>query len=89
MVVRIDTFREGPSLVMHVAGSLSGPDVALLGQTVAAQGLPHRLELSEVEFVDEEGARALLGLETLGATLVGTEPYVELLLRTRPNSTPK
>ena len=81
-MIRIDTFREGPSLVMHVAGSVAGPDVAVLAETVKLQGLPHRIELTEVEFVDAEGVRALLGLEKLGTRLVDTGPYVELLLRT-------
>ena len=61
---------------MHVAGSLAGSDVALLGETVAVEGLPNRVELSEVEFVDAEGASALLGLEARGSALVGAEPYV-------------
>jgi hypothetical protein len=86
--MRIDTFREGPVLVMHVAGSLAGSDVAVLGETVAVEGLPHRVELSEVEFVDAGGASALLGLEARGAALVGAEPYVELLLRARPGPMP-
>ena len=87
MVIRIDTFREGPLLVMHVAGSLAGSDVAVLGETVSAQGLPNRLDLAEVEFVDPAGASALLGLEARGAALVGAEPYVELLLREQAGST--
>jgi hypothetical protein len=87
VVIRIDTFRDGPVLVMHVAGSLAGSDVAVLGETVAVEGLPNRVELSEVEFVDEEGASALLGLEARGSALVGAEPYVELLLRAGPGST--
>jgi anti-anti-sigma regulatory factor len=89
VVIRIDTFREGSLLVMHVAGSLAGSDVAVLGETVAVEGLPHRVELSGVEFVDAEGASALLGLEARGTSLVGAEPYVDLLLRAKPGSVPE
>jgi hypothetical protein len=46
------------------------------------------LGVERVEFVDAEGASELLGLEARGATLVGAEPYVELLLRDRPGSIP-
>lgn len=81
MVIRIDTLREGPEVVLRVAGSLAGSDVAVLQDSVASQRLPKRIDLSEVEFVDEQGACALLGLEERGVVLTGVEPYVELLLR--------
>jgi hypothetical protein len=84
MVVRIDTLQEGPVLVLRIAGSLAGTDVAVLGDLVARQGLPKRIDLSELEFADEPGVGALLGLEDRGVTLAGTDPYVELLLRARP-----
>ena len=81
MVIRIDTLREGPELVLRVAGSLAGSDVAVLQESVASQRLPKRIDLSDVEFVDAQGALALLGLEGRGVVLTGVEPYVELLLR--------
>ena len=73
-------------LVFRVAGSISGPDVAVLRDSVAGQGLPDRIELSGVDFVDPEGATALLDLEVRGARLVAVAPFIELLLRTRPGS---
>ena len=88
-VIRIDAIREGSSLVFRVAGSIAGPDVAVLQDSVSRQGLPDRIDLSEVEFVDAEGASELLGLEARGAELVGAEPFVELLLRAPPGSTPR
>ncbi len=89
MVIRIDSLQQGPSVVIRLAGSLAGPDVGVLRDSIARQGLPNRIDLSEVEFVDAEGARMLLDLEGRGAALVGAEPYVELLLRDRPGSIPQ
>ena len=81
MVIRIDSLQEGPEVVLRVAGSLAGSDVAVLHDSVASQRLPKRIDLSGVEFVDAEGALALLRLEERGVVLTGVEPYVELLLR--------
>jgi len=89
VVIRIDTLKEGPEVVLRVAGSLSGSDVLVLEDSVASQRLPKRIDLSELEFMDSEGASALLSLEARGVTLVGAEPYVELLLRARPGSIPQ
>jgi len=89
VVIRIDSLQQGPSVVMRLAGSLAGLDVGVLRDSVARQGLPDRIDLSEVEFVDTEGARTLLDLEARGARLVGAEPYVELLLRAGPGSIPQ
>jgi hypothetical protein len=80
-VIRIDIAQDGPTLVMRVAGNVSGLDVAVLHDAVARHGLPRRLDLAEVEFLDGDGRSALLGLEVRGAALVGLTPYVELLLR--------
>ena len=89
MVIRIDTLKEGPELVLRVAGSLAGTDVAVLQDSVASQGLPKRIDLSEVEFVDGHAVRTLLRLEERGVLLAGLEPYVELLLRSSgPDSGP-
>ena len=82
MVIRIDSSQQGPTVVLHLAGSLAGLDVGILRDSVASQGLPDQIDLSEVEFLDADGASALLGLEARGARLVGAEPFVELLLRT-------
>lgn len=82
-MIRIDTFQDGSSLVMRAAGSVAGADVRVLRDTIVRDGVPDVLDLSEVGFVDAEGANTLLGLEARGAILVGAEPFVELLLRTR------
>jgi hypothetical protein len=87
VVIRIDSLQQGSSAVVRVAGSVAGPDVAVLRDLIARDGLPDRIDLSEVEYVDAEGASELLGLEARGAALVGAEPFVELLLRTGQGST--
>jgi hypothetical protein len=87
-VIRIDLSREGPTLVMRIAGVLAGGDVSILRDAIARDGVPDRLDLAEVEFVDSDGATALLALEARGTALVGAEPYVELLLRAPPGSPP-
>lgn len=89
VVIRIDSLQQGLSVVLHLAGSLAGLDVGVLRDSVARQGLPDQIDLSEVEFVDAEGASTLLSLEARGATLVGTPPFVDLLLHTRPGSIPQ
>ena len=82
MVIRIDTMNEGSSRVLRIAGSVAGSDVAVLCDSVARDGVPDRVDLSEVEFVDAEGANELIDLEARGAILVRTQPFIELLLRT-------
>jgi hypothetical protein len=82
VVIRIDSSREDSTLVLRVAGSVVGPDVAVLRDSVARQGLPDQIDLSGVQFVDAEGANELVGLEARGAILVRTQPFIELLLRT-------
>ena len=85
-MIRIDIYRVGGALVMRVAGSLAGPDVDVLNDTVARHGVPVRLDLAEVEFLDGDGRSVLLGLEDRGAAIVGLKPYVELLLRASGSS---
>jgi hypothetical protein len=82
-VIRVDTSGVGPSLVMRVAGSVTGRDADVLGEAVAVHGLPDRIDLSEVDSVDAEGVRAILALEARGATIVGADPYVDLILRSK------
>jgi anti-anti-sigma regulatory factor len=81
VVIRIDSLQQDFSVVLRVTGSVAGADVAVLRDLVALQGLPDRIDLSDVEFVDAGGATELLGLEARGARLVGAVPFVELLLR--------
>jgi anti-anti-sigma regulatory factor len=85
-VIRIDAVVEGLLLVLRVAGSVSGADVAVLRDAVLRGGLPASIELSGVDFVDPDGAAELLALEARGTRLVGTPPFIELLLRVRPGS---
>lgn len=72
---------------MRVAGTVAESTVAVLRHAVAQHGVPHHLDLSEVEFVDTDGASTILELETRGAVIVGAQPYTELLLRA-PGSPP-
>ena len=88
MVIRIDTLRQDSTFIMHVAGSVAGADVPVLRDSIACQGLPDQIDLSEVQFVDAEGASELLGLEERGVALVRTQPFIELLLRS-PRSLPQ
>jgi hypothetical protein len=88
VVIRIDTLRQDSAFIMHVAGSVAGPDVAVLRDSISCQGLPAQIDLSEVQFLDAEGANALLGLEERGVALVRTQPFIELLLRS-PRSLPQ
>jgi hypothetical protein len=88
VVIRIDSLQQGSAVVVRVAGSVAGPDVTVLCDLVARDGLPDEIDLSEVGFVDAEGASALLGLEARGAALVGAEPFIELLIRAGQGSNP-
>jgi anti-anti-sigma regulatory factor len=82
VVIRIDSSREDSTLILRIAGSVAGPEVAVLRDSVARQGLPGQIDLSGVQFVDAEGANELVGLEARGAILVRSQPFIELLLRT-------
>lgn len=77
---------EGLLLVLRVAGSISGEDVGVLRDAVLREGLPARIELSGVDFLDARGAAELLALEERGTRLVETPPFIELLLRLRLGS---
>lgn len=67
---------------MRMAGTVAESTVAVLRDAVAHHGVPHHLDLSEVEFVDADGASTILDLEARGAVVVGARPYIDLLLRT-------
>ncbi len=82
MVIRVDSSRQNSTLVLRVAGSVAGPAVAVLRDSVTRHGLPGQIDLSEVQFVDAEGANELVRLEARGAVLVRPQPFIELLLRT-------
>ena len=66
--------------VIRLEGWLEGEAVAELERVVNGGSGPVRLELFELRSADAVGLAALRTLRAAGATLVGTSPYIRLLL---------
>jgi len=66
--------------IVRLEGWLEGEAVAELERVVNGESGPLRLELSELRSADAAGLSALRALRTAGASLVGTSPYIKLLL---------
>jgi ABC-type transporter Mla MlaB component len=66
--------------VIRLEGWLEGEAVAELERVAKDGSGPVRLDLSELRSADTAGLAALRTLRAAGATLVGTSPYIRLLL---------
>ncbi len=83
-MIRIST-RTGPGqrITLQVEGRLTAANVATLVDafaTVSDQGVPIRLDLSGVTYLDAAGARALAEIRATGAELAGCSGLVQELL---------
>ena len=61
-------------------GRLLSGDAAELLRLCEGCSAPVVLDLSDLSFTDAEGARILKSLRTHGAKLIGTRPYVAMVL---------
>jgi hypothetical protein len=69
--------------VVRLEGWLEGESVAELERVVNGGSGPLRLDLSELRSADAAGLTVLRALRAAGASLVGTSPYIKLLLESR------
>jgi len=73
--------------VIELHGWLRADGVAELDKLVAQAGFPLRIDLEHLAGANADGLRALLRHEECGARLIGTSPYIELLLSRTAGST--
>ncbi len=65
---------------LKLDGQLSGEETRELLHACEDLALPFVIDLSDLQFADDEGVKALLDLKAQGARLVGARPYVSMLL---------
>ncbi len=80
MTVRITTAVEDCATRISVAGRLTERDVSELEKACSSVEGPLILDISDLLFADKAGVGELQHLATTDAQLLGTSPYVELLL---------
>ena len=78
--------RNSATLSVRVAGRLAAEGAREL-ERACGRDRRLRLDLSELVSADEEGTSLLCRLRDAGAELVGTPPYIDLLLRARAAQT--
>jgi anti-anti-sigma regulatory factor len=80
MAVRIFSASEATATVVRIAGKLRAEDLGELERETREAAGSLILEISELTFVDTEGARTLKALVRQGAEIRGMSPYLGLLL---------
>ena len=79
-MIRITTTVKGSSTTIKADGRLVSGDAAELMCVWERCSGPVVIDLSDLSFADTEGATVLKKIRAGGATLVGTRPYVAMLL---------
>ena len=80
MDIRIDIESEGPEVVLHVAGRLTGHAIAQLSDVCEPIDGNYVLDLSKLMFADDAGAEAIRTLREGGADIRGASSFIELLI---------
>jgi len=80
MEIRIDIESEGPDVVFHVAGRLTGPAITELGDVCWPMECHYVLDLSNLIFADDAGAEAIRMLCERGAEIRGASSFIQLLI---------
>ena len=80
MEIRIDIESEGPDVVLHVAGRLTGPAITQLSEACEPMSGRFVLDLSKLRFADDAGAEAILTLRERGADIRGASSFIKLLI---------
>ena len=80
MEIRIDIESEGPDVVLHVAGRLTGPAITQLVDVCEPQEGYYVLDLSKLMFADDAGAEAIRTLREGGAGIRGASSFIKLLI---------
>ncbi len=80
MEIRIDIESEGPDVVLHVAGRLTGPAITQLAEACEPMKGAFVLDLSKLRFADDAGAEAIRTLRERGANIRGASYFIRLLI---------
>ena len=80
MDFRIDIESDGPDVVVHVAGRLTGPAVTQLSDVCEPMKGRFVLDLSKLKFADDEAAGAIRTLRDKGAEIRGASTFIKLLI---------
>ncbi len=80
MEIRIDIESEGPDVVLHVAGRLTGPAIAQLVDVCEPMEGHFVLDLSRLKFTDDAGTEAIRTLRERGADIRGASSFIKLLI---------
>ena len=80
MEIRIDIESEGPDVVLHVAGRLTGLAITQLSKACEPMEGHFVLELSKLKFADDAGAEAIRTLREKGAEIRGASYFIKMLI---------
>ncbi|MDH3752041.1 MAG: hypothetical protein OEU40_15760 [Gammaproteobacteria bacterium] len=80
MDIRIDIESEGPDVVLHVAGRLTGHAIAQLSDVCESVDGHYVLDLSKLMFADDAGAEAIRTMRERGADIRGASAFIKLLI---------
>ena len=80
MDIRIDIEFEGPDVVLHVAGRLTGPAITQLSDACEPMKGRFVLELSKLKFADDAGTEVIRTLRERGAEIRGASTFIKLLI---------
>ena len=80
MDIRIDIESEGPDVVLHVAGRLTGSAITQLSDVCEPIEGRYVLDLSKLMFADDAGAEAIRTLREGGADIRGASSFINLLI---------
>lgn len=80
MDIRIDIESEGPDVILHVAGRLTGHAIAQLSDVCESMDGHYVLDLSKLKFADDAGAEAIRSLRERGADIRGASSFIKLLI---------
>ncbi len=80
MEIRIDIESEGPDVVLHVAGRLTGPAIEQLAEACEPMKGRFVLDLSKLKFADDAGTEAIRTLRERGADIRGASSFIKLLI---------
>ena len=80
MEIRIDIESEGPDVVLHVAGRLTGPAITQLVDVCEPMERHFVLDLSRLKFTDDAGTEAIQTLRERGADIRGASSFIKLLI---------
>ena len=86
MDIRIDIESEGPVVVLHVAGQLSGSTITQLTDVCKTMVGNFVLDLSKLTFADDAGVEVIRTLLGKGLKIRGASTFIQLLINDKKTS---